>query len=173
MKHKRGVKGEGEDTLEARLWKGKHWDICCLERGTKAASDGKVWAPTDITPIKEGAEQTGSCGKEQCDRITQRDEDGRREGCRVNVWNESSGGRGEYGTETQSEQRKNKVFLFDFFSTEKRLTKTPHCFQEAFLEFLVGCLEVSQWLKERLLQTWPLVFVWVSRKHLPAFSFNG
>lgn len=57
MKHKLGVKGEGADTLEADVWKGKRWDMCCLEQGTKAASDGNVWAPTDIAPIKEAAEK--------------------------------------------------------------------------------------------------------------------
>lgn len=138
MKHKQEVKGEDEDTLEARVWKGKRWDICSLERGTKAASSSKVWAPTDITPIKEEAEQTSSSGKEQRQRITQRDEDGRREGCRVNVWNESSGGRGKYGTHAQSEQGKNKVFLLSFFPTEKRLTRIPRCFQKAYSDFFGG-----------------------------------
>lgn len=124
MKHKQGVKGDGEDTLEARVWKGTRWDMCCLERGTKAASDGSVSAPTDIAPIKEGTEETGSGGKEQRDRITQRDEEGRQEGCWVNVWNESSGGRGEHGTQPQSEQRKNEeVFWFGSFSYRQMFDK--------------------------------------------------
>lgn len=74
--------------------------MCCLKRGTKAASDSNVGAQSDMAPIKEATEQTGSGGKEQRDGMTQRDEQGTQ-----------SGGRGEYGTQTQSEQRKKNIFF--------------------------------------------------------------
>lgn len=136
MKHKLGWKEKAQTHLKPACGRGNVetcavWNEAQRQRAT-ATSELRLISHQ----LKRQRSRQGSGGKEQRDRITRRDEEGRREGCCVNVWNESSGGRGECATEAQSEQGKTFFVLFCF--TGKRLTRTSRLLQSLLRFFWWG-----------------------------------